>query len=214
MKKKMIFMLAVAMMLCGCGKDAGSSDEAAKTPSAASVSTETETSSTEETTAEETTEASSAEADIEDTSAAETETSAEEETSSTDETAETDVTEEDIPSEDVFSGTYSEEHAGRGIIEVTKGSANTYNIHIHWAGSALEEAQWDMSGEFNGRQVLDYSDCVKTHVIYNEDGTSTSEVEYTDGTGYLQISEEGEKTGLVWNDDIENAGADAFFVKN
>jgi len=115
--------------------------------------------------------------------------------------------------EDVFAGTYSEQYAHRGVITVTNNGNNTYMVHIHWAGSALESAEWEFSGEFNGRQVLYYTDCVKTHVIYNEEGNRTEEIEYTNGTGHLQIAEEGTKTGLVWVDDMENAAEDAFFIK-
>lgn len=115
--------------------------------------------------------------------------------------------------EDVFAGTYSEQYAHRGVITVTNNGDNTYMVHIHWAGSALESAEWDFTGEFNGRQVLYYTDCMKTHIIYNQDGERTEEIEYTNGTGHLQIAEEGTKTGLVWVDDVENAAEDAFFIK-
>ena len=43
--------------------------------------------------------------------------------------------------------------------------------------------------------------------------TPETETVYTDGTGYLKMSEEGTKTGVIWSDDKENAAADCFFVK-
>ena len=115
--------------------------------------------------------------------------------------------------EDVFAGTYAEQYAHRGVITVMNNGDNTYMVHIHWSGSAWESAEWDFSGEFNGRQVLYYTDCVKTHVSYTEEGDREEEIEYTNGTGHLQIAEEGTKTGLVWVDDVENAAEDAFFIK-
>ncbi len=115
--------------------------------------------------------------------------------------------------EDAFEGTYSESHAHRGVITVTNAGGSTYNVHIRWAGSALEEAVWDFSGEFNGRQVLNYNNCTKTHNIYDENGLVSSEVEYTDGTGYLQIAEDGENVGFTWQDDVEGAGDDSYFIK-
>lgn len=116
--------------------------------------------------------------------------------------------------EDAYEGTYSESHAHRGVITVTSAGGSTYNVHIHWAGSAAEEAVWDFSGEFNGRQVLNYSNCTKTHNIYDENGLVSSEVEYTDGTGYLQIAEDGENVGFTWHDNVEDAGADSYFIKD
>ena len=115
--------------------------------------------------------------------------------------------------EDVFAGTYSEQYAHRGVITITENEDNTYHVHIRWAGSALESAEWDFNGVFNGRQVLYYTDCVKKHIIYNEQKERTEEIEYTSGTGHLQIAEEGTKTGLVWADDMENSAEDAFFIK-
>jgi hypothetical protein len=117
--------------------------------------------------------------------------------------------------EDVYAGTYIEEIAGRGVITVTRGEDITYHVSIRWSGSAYDYSVWEFSGEFNGRGVLHYTDCVKTHYEYTSEDAETPETEtvYTDGTGYLKMSEEGTKTGVIWSDDKEDAAADCFFVK-
>lgn len=114
--------------------------------------------------------------------------------------------------DDPYVGSYYEEHAHRGKISVDH-NEDSYVVTIHWAGSADTASEWKFTGEFNGRQVLYYDDCVRTNLTYSEDGSCTSEQVYTNGTGYIRIAEEGTKTGLTWSDDMENAGADAFFIK-
>ena len=113
---------------------------------------------------------------------------------------------------DPFVGIYTEEYAHRGVIAVNS-NGDSYVVSIHWSSSAATSSEWTFTGSFNGRQVLYYDDCVKTNLTYSEDGSCTSEQVYTNGTGYIRIAEEGTKTGLTWSDDMENAGADAFFLK-
>ena len=112
---------------------------------------------------------------------------------------------------DVFAGEYLEEQAGRCQITITKNDTG-YDVHIRWAGSAYDHAEWDFSGEFDGKGVLYYSDCIKKTTAYAPD-KSTETINYTDGTGYLRVSEEGTKTGLIWVDDIEHAADDFFFIE-
>ena len=113
---------------------------------------------------------------------------------------------------DPFVGDYRESHAGRGVVTITKdvNTENGYNVHIDWAGSAFESATWDFTGEFSGRQVLEYSDCTKKHLTYSEDGSCEFETEYTDGTGYIKVTDEG----LFWSDNKENTGDDFVFIKD
>ncbi len=124
----------------------------------------------------------------------------------------TEMPEIDAPDEtDVFAGEYLEEYAGRCQITITKNDTG-YDVHIRWAGSASDHAEWDFSGEFDGKGVLYYSDCIKKTTVYAPD-KSTETINYTDGTGYLRVSEEGTKTGLIWVDDIEHAADDYFFIE-
>ncbi len=121
--------------------------------------------------------------------------------------------ETEAPTEkDLFAGDYAEEHSSRCQIEV-RNTGNGYHVHIYWSGSFNEFGEWDFNGDFNDRAVLYYTDCVMKHVTFNADGTSNEEIEYTDGSGYLKISEEGTKTGLTWHDDQENIADEYFFIR-
>ena len=116
-----------------------------------------------------------------------------------------------LPSERVdgqFAGTYYESLAGRGIITIT-GSADNYKVNVRWAGSAATSAEWNFSGEFDGRGVMHYSNCNKVVSEYDEDGEVSTSEEYSGGSGYIQITDEG----LLWSDDQENVAADSIFIR-
>ena len=111
--------------------------------------------------------------------------------------------------EDLFAGTYVEPNAGRCTITITKGEGYTYNVFISWSSSAAIHSEWTFSGEFDGRQVLNYNDCTMTTYEYDEDGNENITTDYTDGTGYIHISE----GGIDWQDDQDNVAADTVFTK-
>ena len=103
------------------------------------------------------------------------------------------------------------------MITITNNMNDTYTVNIHWPSSAAECADWTFSGSFNGRQVLEYDNCEMTHTVYAEDGNPTVDEEghqtpfivYTDGTGYLKLTDEG----LFWNDEKDHVADDAVFIK-
>ena len=111
--------------------------------------------------------------------------------------------------EDLFAGTYVEPNAGRGVITITKGEGYTYNVFVTWSASAAIHSEWTFSGEFDGRQVLNYNDCTMTTYEYDEDGNENVITDYTDGTGYIHISE----GGIDWQDDQDNVAEDTVFTK-
>ena len=123
----------------------------------------------------------------------------------------------DVSQSDPYVGLYTEELSHRCQIEIKK-SENfdtylTYNVTIHWASSAFDSSEWNMSGQFNGRGVLNYSDCECKRFVTGEDGTISENVEYSNGTGYIQMSERGDKTGIIWNDDNFTTAKDYFYEK-
>lgn len=71
-------------------------------------------------------------------------------------------------------------------------------------GSAFENAEWVMTGTFDSNKLLfTYNDCVKTDRVYKDEGVVESEtVEYTDGAGTMQFTED---LTFTWQDDKENA---------
>ena len=118
------------------------------------------------------------------------------------------ITPAPIPSgNDVYSGTYVENIAGRGVVSINGTPGSTYYVTITWPGSAFEEAEWTFSGEFDGRGVLEYSNCSKVVTTYDEDGIGHPQEEYSGGSGYIQMNDEG----LTWTDSQEGVGADSQF---
>ena len=147
-----------------------------------------------------------------------TEAAAEETTeAAAEETTEAAAEETNAPLVGIFEGTYVEQNAGRGVITITNNMNDTYSVEIKWSESAFATNAWAFSGEFNGRQVLEYSNCVKTHTEFGEDGNPTTDADgnqtpiivYEGGTGYLQLKDEG----LYWVDNKEHIADEALFVK-
>lgn len=125
-------------------------------------------------------------------------------------TQETLQTEVQPAEDDLFAGSYYEKIAGRGRIDITPAENNVYNVLVRWSNSNADYYEWEMSGEFSGKQVLDYTDCTKMHVTYDENGNETRETEYTDGTGYLKATE----IGIFWKDNKEGVADNTSFTKN
>ena len=200
MKKKMIMAMAMVMLLSGCAEIKVTTSDIQEKTSSATTAAVTEEKTTK------------AEAETTSVAKQETASAAESAADTGSDAAVQEETEETIVQKNPFEGTYSESNSGRGIITVTD-KGDFYNINIHWAGSAFECAEWDFTGMFNGRQVLTYSDCVKKHLVYSEDGSCTSETIYTDGTGTLRVSEDGEHIVMTWKDDVEDEGSGYYFYK-
>jgi hypothetical protein len=108
---------------------------------------------------------------------------------------------------DVYAGSYVEETAGRGMMDITRNSDGTYSVEVNWASNASEKNIWNFTGEFNGRGVMNYTNCRKTTVAYNADGSyacdsyglMTPYTTYTMGSGYIEFKDEGV---LEWHDDM------------
>lgn len=209
MKKRTVMLLALAMVLCGCGTANNAADSTqTAAPTTAASTTEASTENDEKTAtittivAEEETAASDEEA------TADAETAADEEESTTEAA---DGGASLIPG-DLFAGYYKDENSS-ATMSIDNINDETYKVSITAKKTDLEAETWYFEGSFNGRQVLSYENCVKSTLSIKDDGSLNTVQEYTDGTGYLQISEEGTKTGIVWNDYKENSGSGAFFVK-
>ena len=57
--------------------------------------------------------------------------------------------------------------------------------------------------------MLNYSNCTKVTTTYNESGSGSAVTNYTNGTGYIQMTD----YGLIWVDNAENAGNGSTFIK-
>ncbi len=111
-------------------------------------------------------------------------------------------------SEDPLAGSYVETRAGRGVI-ILNDTKDGYEVDVFWSGSAYEDAQWHMTGSFDDNGVLEYSDCTKITVTYDEEGNETVEPFYDNGVGRLILNGET----LEWDDEEENVADGAFFDK-
>jgi len=82
-------------------------------------------------------------------------------------------------------------------------------ITISGSASAFEHVSWTMSGRLDlDTLTVDYTDCVKTTSVFDEDGNETVTTDYENGTG--RITFEGDT--LTWQDDQENAGDGVVFT--
>ncbi len=115
---------------------------------------------------------------------------------------------ETVSGDNPYAGTYVENVAGRGVISIS-GDVNYSYVTVSWSSSANETAEWTFSGVFNGRGVLEYSNCLKTVTTYDENGEGYPVLDYNYGTGYIQIDD----YGLTWSDDQENIADGAYFER-
>lgn len=115
--------------------------------------------------------------------------------------------------DDPYVGTYHMENSQRGTMSIDL-NGDTYTVTIDWLDFNSTANNWTFTGQFNGRGVLNYNNCVKNIITYSADGIPNYEQAYTNGSGYIQIAEEGTKTGFTWSDDAENAGAGVLFIKD
>ncbi len=118
---------------------------------------------------------------------------------------------------DMYAGTYAEEIAGRGTMDITRNIDGTYSVQVDWSSSAFEKCSWTFSGEFNGRGVMHYNNCCKTTLAFDENGNYTYDsngyktpcINYSGGSGYIEFKDEGI---LEWHDDMGDILTETTYV--
>lgn len=110
---------------------------------------------------------------------------------------------------DSLVGTWSEKSAGRGNIDIKKVSADRYTVQVNWSSSADEMYVWKMTASPAGSNVLHYTDCIHSIIVFSEDGSDAETPVYENGTGEFTLLSTNE---LMWQDDIDQAGQDTLFV--
>ena len=110
-----------------------------------------------------------------------------------------------------YAGTYVESIAKRATIEIT-GSPALYYVKITWPNGAAENNVWSFSGTFDADGIMSYTNASKTVTTYDSEGTGVFTTAYTDGTGKLVYSANG--NSLYWTDNKESAGDGTSFFKS
>lgn len=83
-----------------------------------------------------------------------------------------------------FIGTWSEEYAHRGVIEISAAKDGTYIIQVKWSGSAFEQGIWSMKASYNKEtEELEYYDASYITRTYSDEDTYVDEPIYDDGSG-------------------------------
>ncbi len=101
-----------------------------------------------------------------------------------------------------FVGVYG---CGRATMLVEADGMDGAKVTVTWGSSAAENAEWVMSGKFDPETLtVQYTDCVKTVYVWNEQGEIDSEtVEYENGEGTITFTD-GEALSLTWDDAQEH----------
>lgn len=107
-----------------------------------------------------------------------------------------------------FVGNYAE---GRCNIFVEAVNKTDAKFTVTWGSSAAEHEEWVMSGTMDADTLtVPYSNCVKTTIVFKEDGTQESAtVRYENGTGKFVFTND---LKLTWQDDQEDAAKDLVFT--
>ena len=95
-----------------------------------------------------------------------------------------------------LSGSWDDEVSKRASMDVKKNEDGSYDILVHWGGSATETAIWSIHGEYNPTSgMLSYEDGVYSIHTFDDKGNETvSGEEKTKGA----FMKEGDK--LRWQD--------------
>ena len=110
---------------------------------------------------------------------------------------------------DALIGSWAEKVAGRGVIEISKGADDTYEIQINWGDSANTMYVWNMTATPDGSNGLRYEDCRSAILTFDEKGNETEEVRYENGTGRFYLNSANE---VMWEDETDHQGDDCVFV--
>ena len=107
-----------------------------------------------------------------------------------------------------FIGNYQCDRA-RALVECSDDTDGA-RITIEWGGSAWELARWVITGKLDTDTLtVEYTDCVKSIVTYNDDGSVKSDVpEYENGTGRIVFSA---GSTFTWHEDQADREADLVF---
>ena len=187
MRKKeivtMLASLAVCLMAAGCGKT-GADTASKETASSQSVEV---TQTAEETPVE---------------------TKPAEETVEEQPEGEVDVVLDD--GVDKYEGSWFEEIAGRGSMDISPSGDGKYYVQVSWASSAAELSSWEFTAIYDSATGdLVYDDGSYQSILFDENGGETV-TEEKSVSGVIHLVEENK---LEWTDDAFGVTEPSVFVK-
>ena len=105
-------------------------------------------------------------------------------------------------------GTYSN---GRAMMTVSARGNDKAAIYVTWGSSAAASSSWMMTGTAiadGDKVVVTYEDCMKTDILFDENGVAEENTVYENGKGTLTFS----GSEVVWNDQVEGIADGAVFT--
>ena len=105
-----------------------------------------------------------------------------------------------------YNGIYYDAVSQRAVITIV-GGPTVFSATVSWANSVNETVTWSFSGSFDSRAVMYYSNCVKATITFDAVGNQSKVIDYSNGTGYIQMT----GSGLLWVDDGRGGGMN--FIK-
>ena len=95
-----------------------------------------------------------------------------------------------------LSGSWDDEVSKRASMDVTKNEDGSYNITVHWGGSATETAIWEIHGEYDPVSGFFFNDTATTEIYtFDDKGNETVSGEEKTSGAFMK---EGDK--LRWQD--------------
>ena len=106
-----------------------------------------------------------------------------------------------------LTGSWEDEISMRAGMDVVKNEDGSYDIHVHWGGSATETAIWEIHGTYDETSgMLSYEDGAYSIHTWDENNNETVHDEETTKGAFMK---EGDK--LRWQDSKNTE--DGLFVK-
>ena len=114
---------------------------------------------------------------------------------------------QDFVGEMDLTGSWENEISMRAGMDVVKNEDGSYDIHVHWGGSATETAIWEIHGTYDETSgMLSYEDGAYSIHTWDENNNETVHDEETTKGAFMK---EGDK--LRWQDSKNTE--DGLFVK-
>lgn len=107
-----------------------------------------------------------------------------------------------------FVGNYGN---GRATMTVSARVNDKAAISVTWGSSAAASSSWMMTGtaqQDGDKIVVIYEDCIKTDILFDENGVVNETTVYKNGKGTLTFS----GSEVVWDDLVENIADGAVFT--